>query len=241
MGLGIHGSPGTNPPWVSKDDYPSGVSSFLSSSRCWGRQCDLVKNTDVFALSETGGPWGQVSDVPRGLSGGLEVVNLFIMKEDLDDGHDQDSPLLTHIPLQDSPSSLFLSSDHSASCLPFSPKPISRRLSSPPLLWTCSEAICQGRWSSQSSAYSVGQRHLTPSWIILLWAFLSSSLPTLTSPSFHPLLGVFISWLLSVKAPGARAPTSSVYTHSMISLSPVPLNTVNWGLPSLYSQSEPLP
>lgn len=50
---------------------------------------DLVKNTDVFALSEAGGPGGQVSDVPRGLSGGLEVVNLFIMKEDLDDGHDQ--------------------------------------------------------------------------------------------------------------------------------------------------------
>ena len=74
---------------------------------------DLVKNTDVFALSETCGPGGQVSDVPRGLSGGLEVVNLFIMKEDLDDGHDQGSPTspLTHIPLQDSPSSLFLSSD----------------------------------------------------------------------------------------------------------------------------------
>lgn len=85
---------------------------------------------------ETCGPGGQVSDVPRGLSGGLEVVNLFIMKEDLDDGHDQGSPTspLTHIPLRDSPSSLFLSSDHSASCLPFSPKPISRRTSSPPLL-----------------------------------------------------------------------------------------------------------
>lgn len=95
---------------------------------------DLVKNTEVFALSENGGPEGQVSDVPRGLSEGLEVVNLFIMKEEFDDGHDQGSPLLTHIPLQDSPTSLFLSSDHSASCLPFSPKPISRKLSSPLLL-----------------------------------------------------------------------------------------------------------
>lgn len=31
---------------------------------------DLVKNTDEPALSEAGGPGGQVSDVPRGLSEG---------------------------------------------------------------------------------------------------------------------------------------------------------------------------
>lgn len=29
---------------------------------------------------------------PRGLSEGLEVVNLFVMKEESDDGHDQGSP-----------------------------------------------------------------------------------------------------------------------------------------------------
>lgn len=52
---------------------------------------DLVKNKAVFAMREASGPGGQIFDVPRGLFGSLEMVNLLIIKEELDDGQAQSS------------------------------------------------------------------------------------------------------------------------------------------------------
>ena len=91
------GDPGTNPPQVPRDDYTSGgiqLSFFHVNAEegCMNQGMHLVKNGAVFALHENNGPGGQVFDVPRSLSGGLEMVNLFIIKEELGDGQVQSCP-----------------------------------------------------------------------------------------------------------------------------------------------------
>lgn len=91
------GDPGNNPPQVPRDDYTSGgiQLSFLhvnAEEGCMNQGMDLVKNRAVFALHENNRPRGQVFDVPRSLSGGLEMVNLFIIKAELGDGQVQSCP-----------------------------------------------------------------------------------------------------------------------------------------------------